>query len=210
MTTARPTLTDVLREWQGATLGLVRVACPAVVQSYDPATLTAVVQLTAPLLIDGAPVAVPPVACPVAFPSSAGASITWPLAAGDTGLVVFADRSTDGWRSEGVANVPPQDARRFGLEDGHFVPASVGSAPAATQAAAAIDALVLRASEVRAGAAASSAVALDPLVRDELNRLWAALVAVNAAIPTGVAVTPLPATGSAAAGSVASTTLKAE
>lgn len=209
MTAKRPGLADVLREWQGATLGLVRVACPAVVQSYDAATLTVVVQLTAPLLIDGAPVTVPPIACPVAFPSSAGASITWPLAAGDSGLVVFADRSTDGWRSEGVANVPPQDARRFGLEDGHFVPATV-RASAATAAAAAVDALVLRASEVRAGVAATSAVALDPLVRAELDRLWAALVAVNAAIPSGIAVTPMPATGSPSAGSVASTTLKAE
>lgn len=215
-----PRAADVHQAWQDDTLGRIRVACPAIVQVYDPATLTVVVQLSAPLMREdpttGAlvPLPVPPLRMPVAWPTGSGISITWPLAPGSTGMVVFADRSTDGWRANGIPQLPPTNARRFGLEDGHFVPMLTGQGPVPSPgvvASAALPALVITAPAIQlGGASAVSPVALAPLVLAELARLWVAVELVNQAIPGGVPNPAVTTQATAGAGPIAAVKTKAE
>ena len=53
---------------------------------------------------------------PVWFPRGGGASITWPVGAGDGCLLIFAERSLDEWKGSG-STVTPDDPRRHGLSD---------------------------------------------------------------------------------------------
>lgn len=53
---------------------------------------------------------------PVWFPRGGGASITWPVGAGDGCLLIFAERSLDEWKGSG-GSVSPDDPRRHGLSD---------------------------------------------------------------------------------------------
>lgn len=89
----------------------VWTAIPGIVQSFNAAQQTAVVQpairaivfdingvptnVTLPLLLD----------CPVQFPGAGGYTLTFPVNAGDECLVVFASRCIDAWwQSGGVQN----------------------------------------------------------------------------------------------------------
>src|SRR5271155_5094227 len=82
-------------------------ALPALVVSYDATKLTVSAQptiqsqvrppggtwVTAPL---------PPcLDCPVVFPGGGGFTLTFPVAAGDEGLLVFASRCIDAWWQSG-------------------------------------------------------------------------------------------------------------
>lgn len=114
----------MLRGWQGT----VWTALPAIVQSYDPAKLTVVVQpaiqaqildpktgeyadATLPLCMD----------CPVQWPGGGGYVLTFPLAAGDEGVLVFASRCIDAWwQSGGVQK--QAELRMHDLSDGIFIP----------------------------------------------------------------------------------------
>ena len=58
---------------------------------------------------------------PVCFPGSGAFRVTFPVAKGDTGLLVFCSRSIDRWLSEG-GSVDPQDDRTHDLSDAVFVP----------------------------------------------------------------------------------------
>jgi len=82
-------------------------ALPGIVQSFNPGAMTCVVQpsislqarasdgttspINLPLLLD----------CPVVFPSGGGATLTFPIKAGDECLVVFSSRCIDGWWQQG-------------------------------------------------------------------------------------------------------------
>lgn len=82
-------------------------AIPGIIQSFDPVTMTAVVQpaikavvfqengnatdVPLPLLLD----------CPVQFPGGGGFTHTFPVADGDECLVVFASRCIDAWFASG-------------------------------------------------------------------------------------------------------------
>lgn len=120
-------------------------ALPGILQSYDPAEMTAVVQpaiqgrMTAqdgtvslvdlPLLVD----------CPVQFPSGGGVTMTLPLAAGDEVLVVFSSRCLDAWWESGGVQTP-LEARMHDLSDGFVIPGVrsqprvLSPAPSATKA----------------------------------------------------------------------------
>lgn len=102
-------------------------ALPAIVDSFDAARMTANVQptikaivrqedgtyeeLQLPLLLD----------CPVQFPGGGGVVLTFPLAAGDEVLVVFASRCMDGWWQLGGIQ-PPLELRMHDLSDGFVIP----------------------------------------------------------------------------------------
>jgi hypothetical protein len=102
-------------------------AMPATLQSYDAAKLTcsaqptiqAVLQakdgtfsnLTMPLCVD----------CPVIFPSGGGFTLTFPLAAGDEGLLIFASRCIDQWHAQGGTQAQAE-RRMHDLSDGFFLP----------------------------------------------------------------------------------------
>ena len=100
----------------------LRVALPGVIQSFDPDTVTAVVQPAIryierdndgnkttkdyPLLVD----------VPVVFPRGGGCTLTFPVTAGDECLVIFADRCIDfWWQSGGIQE--PVDGRMHDLSD---------------------------------------------------------------------------------------------
>lgn len=98
-------------------------AMPAAVTSFDAAKMTAEVQPSVqgriqdqfgnfrwanmPLLVD----------CPVVFPSGGGFSLTFPVAAGDECLVVFASRCVDSWWQSGGIQVQAE-MRMHDLSDG--------------------------------------------------------------------------------------------
>ncbi|MEX5804549.1 Gp138 family membrane-puncturing spike protein [Citrobacter freundii] len=100
----------------------LRVSMPGIVQSFDPGTVTAVVQpaikgyepdpngvnqsITLPLLVD----------VPVVFPRGGGCTLTFPVKAGDECLVIFADRCIDFWWQSGGVQEPVDD-RMHDLSD---------------------------------------------------------------------------------------------
>lgn len=60
---------------------------------------------------------------PVAWPGAGGARLTFPLAAGDFGTLLFSDRSLDEWKvNRGVQPVVPKDPRNHALQDAVFLP----------------------------------------------------------------------------------------
>lgn len=100
----------------------LRVAMPGIIQSFDPETVTCVVQpaisgtqtdssgneqsAPLPLLSD----------VPVIFPRGGGVTLTFPVKAGDECLVIFADRCIDfWWQSGGIQD--PVDTRQHDLSD---------------------------------------------------------------------------------------------
>ena len=55
---------------------------------------------------------------PVAFAGTATDNITWPIAVGDTCVVVFSENSNGAWLRRGGGPIDPQDYRRHSLSDG--------------------------------------------------------------------------------------------
>lgn len=105
----------------------LHVSLPVQVLAYDPKAQTVNVQ---PLLseayedTDGVlQLEVLPVinAVPVAFPAGGTFRITFPVQAGDQGMVVFCDRSIDGWALHGGPQ-QSRDLRMHHLADAWFVP----------------------------------------------------------------------------------------
>ncbi|WP_411032523.1 Gp138 family membrane-puncturing spike protein [Serratia marcescens] len=100
----------------------LRVALPGIIQSFDPETVTCVVQpavkgyesddagkkssLNLPLLVD----------IPVIFPRGGGVTLTFPVRAGDECLLIFADRCIDFWWQNGGVQ-EPVDGRMHDLSD---------------------------------------------------------------------------------------------
>lgn len=110
------------------TLAQTFVAFPGIVQSFNASDCTAAVQLA--ILMqnrDGnnnwanvTPSPVIPKAV-VQFPGNKNYIFTFPLQAGDEGLLVFADRCIDSWwQSSGVQ--PQLDIRQHDLTDAIFIP----------------------------------------------------------------------------------------
>ena len=105
-----------------AIMSAMRVSMPAIIQSFDPDAVTAVVQpaikgaeqdesgvqvsVNLPLLVD----------VPVVFPRGGGCTLTFPVKEGDECLVIFADRCIDfWWQSGGIQE--PVDGRMHDLSD---------------------------------------------------------------------------------------------
>lgn len=103
-------------------------ALPGIIQSFDKDKMTCEVQpaikanvqdlktgkVTAtalPLLVD----------VPVAFPGGGGFVMTFPLAAGDNGIVIFSSRCIDNWWQNGGVQTQA-DLRLHDLSDGMFIP----------------------------------------------------------------------------------------
>lgn len=100
----------------------LRVAMPGIIQSFDVDAVTATIQpavktsvrqsdgslssVALPLLVD----------VPVVFPRGGGVTLTFPVAAGDECLVVFADRCIDYWWQNGGVQ-EPVDQRQHHLAD---------------------------------------------------------------------------------------------
>ena len=112
--------------WDAMRAGLW-TALPGIVQSFDAAAMTCIVQpaiqarvrdpqgnvvnLPLPLLLD----------CPVTFPGGGGCTLTFPVAEGDECLVVFASRCIDAWWQSGGVQ-PQAELRMHDLSDGFVLP----------------------------------------------------------------------------------------
>ncbi len=107
--------------------GTLWTATPAIVESFSAAAVTCSAQpaiqvqvrspagawtsTTLPLCVD----------CPVVFPGGGGFAATFPLAKGDEGLLVFAQRCIDlWWQSGGIQ--PQAELRMHDLSDGFLIP----------------------------------------------------------------------------------------
>jgi hypothetical protein len=93
---------EILRQ----ALADLRVAAPAIVQSFDATTQTVAVQIATRELVrtpDGPEWTTPtPIyKVPVAFPRAGGFALTMPLNAGDEGFLVFCDACIDLWWARG-------------------------------------------------------------------------------------------------------------
>jgi hypothetical protein len=120
--TYSPTLAQVLDAALTRRQGELHTALPGRVESYDAEKQVADVQPLVQALAlaeDGTRSAVSlPVlpAVPVVFPGGGGYRATYPLAKGDTVLLVFAEASLDAWQPRGGVVAPP-DTRRHHLAD---------------------------------------------------------------------------------------------
>lgn len=105
-------------------MAAMNVSLPVRVLAYDAAKNQVKVQ---PVVMrvdpDGVSRAYPPIpACPVQWPCGGGFAITWPLAVGDFGLLVFASAAIDQWITTGSEQAKPTSGRRGSLSDGVFIP----------------------------------------------------------------------------------------
>ncbi len=122
-----PRLSDVIRIRINKALQDMHVALPGRVENYDATTQKASIQPVIKGLfedeegvrqVERLPV-IPNV--PVQWPQGGGYFISFPLAIGDTGLLLFSEASLDVWLNEG-GEVDPLDDRRNHLSDAIFIP----------------------------------------------------------------------------------------
>lgn len=108
----------------------LRVACPGIIQTFDPNEQTVTVQpairerirdpktltyswVRLPLLVD----------VPIVLPRAGGFALTLPISPGDECLLVFGDSAMDGWWANGgVQNTPGgEELRRHDLSDAYAI-----------------------------------------------------------------------------------------
>jgi len=174
-----PDLGALLAEVAAFTRGSMTTAIPATVLAYDPVRQLVTVKPTVsgryhhPDSDQLIPFPLPAIAnVPVAFPSSSGFSITWPLLPGDTVYLVIADSSLDEWKSTGAAENIPIDTRRFDLTDAVAIPGLRSIADPIPATGVSATAMVIAGADIRLGSvAATDFVALSAKVMVELNKI---------------------------------------
>lgn len=127
MTPYVPNLAELLSGHVSRSLSELHTAMPGRVERYDRTTQTADVQpLVKRAVADEAGVesleslpVVPSV--PVVFPGAGDYAITFPIARGDTVLLVVASASLDRWLARG-GEVDPDDERTHALSDAVAIP----------------------------------------------------------------------------------------
>ncbi len=192
-----PGILAVLEAFQADDRARLHVALPGRVESYDPATQTADIK---PMVLavtrdqddtrgtDPHPV-IP--AVPVAFSRGGGYFVTFPLVAGDSGLLVFCEADLGPWRATGVDSDPLDDGRHT-LAGAVFYP---GLETVARALATRPDHLVLGKEGgleihlddtfVQLGAVGGQLVALSNLVDARFAAIHDALAGVTPAPPSG-------------------------
>lgn len=118
LTVPEPKLEDVLSTF-GRNLKIsfncVKIG---IIKSFNASQLTATIQVVfQQQMIDGTYQAVPILTdCPVVMLQGGGYAAQFPVAAGDTALVFFADRNIDNWFQAGGV-LPPADGRLHAMSD---------------------------------------------------------------------------------------------
>jgi hypothetical protein len=191
-------LEDVLAEVRDSWLAAVHTSLPGKIVKYDSAKQIADVQpqvkdvvlserganvfKSYPLLTS----------VPVVFYRAGGAFQGAPIAAGDTGLLVFLQLSIDRWRANGQESVPG-DVRRHHITSAVFLPGLSPRSKAVAELAANADYVfgfeggstvhVKPNGQIHLGSnAAADYVALAAKVATELNRVKSDLTALKTAI----------------------------
>jgi hypothetical protein len=128
VTTSRsPELSEVLDMVRASAVADVRVAIPARVERWDaakqqvdcsPLVKNAYDDEDGVRQVEALPV-IPNV--PVVFPGGGGFRVTFPIAVGDTVLLVFSDKSLDKWLAVG-GSVDPSDDHAHNLSDAIAIP----------------------------------------------------------------------------------------
>lgn len=122
-----PTLIQTLQSVIDAKLCELHTSMPAEIVSYDHAKNLAVVQPTLKRKYKGEDEAVelPNISnVPVAFQRMGPAHLRLPIKPGQTGHIIFNERSIDGWQVSG-GKIDPQDPRKHSLSDAVFYPGLV-------------------------------------------------------------------------------------
>ncbi|PWI77282.1 hypothetical protein DEO48_25305 [Enterobacter sp. CGMCC 5087] len=112
---------QIMEQMQRNVSSQLRVALPGIIQSFDPDTVTAVVQPALKGSYDGKSLPLPLlVDVPVIFPRGGGCTLTFPVTAGDECLLIFGDRCIDFWWQNGGIQ-EPVDQRQHDLSDGFAI-----------------------------------------------------------------------------------------
>jgi hypothetical protein len=119
----KPTMAEAIRRLIESKLANLHTTLPGRVESYDAATQKADIQ---PLIkgrtTEGESYDLPILpSVPVKWPRTASAIISLPLAAGDTGTIIFHERSLDQWLLKGGVT-DPLDDRKHSYSDAEFIP----------------------------------------------------------------------------------------
>lgn len=131
-------------------LELARVAIPARVESFDPLKRTIEAQpLIQRPLPDGDVVSDPPLSdVPVVYPGTGKHRVLFPLATGDTVLLVFLDRASDDWalslllpEATSPKEKAPTDVRSHDYTDAVAIPLSTISTSLAAELASGLQPL---------------------------------------------------------------------
>lgn len=124
-----PSLQEVLRLAQAAWARGLYVALPARVEEYEPGRQVVRAQpMVGTLRVDSDGEELEElfpsiVDVPVCWLGAGGARLTFPVAAGDFGLLLFSDRSLDEWKvNRGVQPGVPNDMRTHSIHDAFFLP----------------------------------------------------------------------------------------
>jgi hypothetical protein len=122
-------LPDVLRSFREKWASDLHTAIPARVERYDSAKQAVDVQPMirrqfedeeGNLMTEVLPVVT---GCPVALPGGGGYALTFPISAGDTGLLILAEGSIDKWVARGPTDpTDPGFHHRHSIADGIFIP----------------------------------------------------------------------------------------
>lgn len=172
-----PTLAAVLRAALAAARNQIHVSLPGEVTSYNASKRSADVK---PLIKRGYEAedgsrAVESLSVlagiPVAFPGSGGFDITWPLSAGDTGLIVFSEASIDRWLARGGGEQDPGDDRRHSFSDAIFIPGLRSFGDPGTGADGS-NVVIKTASEIHAGGSQALALNSDLQALISVLKTW--------------------------------------
>lgn len=120
-----PTWPDIFKTFKDVVFQDMLTSIPAKIVTYDPVTQKASVQVHIQRIVKGQPKTLPNILeVPVWLPVSSSATITFPINKGDTGLLIFCQRSLDVWKSSSTSSDPinPMDNRKVNLNDCIFLP----------------------------------------------------------------------------------------
>jgi hypothetical protein len=114
-----PDFVSLLRQFKAEIFFTLNCHLPGTIISFNAEKQTAEVSVNLVRMIGGQAVNYPPlVDCPVFVNSGGGARVTFPIAAGDTCVVHFADTDIDNWFASGTSSLLPNTSRAHSLSDG--------------------------------------------------------------------------------------------
>lgn len=117
------TLPQVLENTFLALMSEINTCLPGRIESYEVSSQKCTVKpLIKKKFFDGQALELPIIVeVPVQFSRSKNAGMTFPLKRGDTGFIIFSQRSMERWLASGE-DVEPGDPRKFDLTDAIFIP----------------------------------------------------------------------------------------